>query len=201
MGTEYDFSTIYKDYHQKIIQYLSKIASPNEAEDLAQEVFNKISHALDGFKGESKLSTWIYRIATNTAIDKVRSASYKQSLDSTPLEDTSSIDNRSAKGLNRPPAVDEIVVRKEMTECVNEYIDDLPLNYRTVLVLSDLIGLSYREIADILEISLDNVKIRLHRARAKLKKSLKEGCDFYYTDEDTLACDRKQGHILPKIHK
>lgn len=67
-----------------------------------------------------------------------------------------------------------------------------------MIVLSDLEGFANKEIAEILGISLDNVNIRLDRARAKLKKALQEGCDFYYTDGNTLACDRKQVQILPK---
>jgi len=201
MVTECDFKKIYNDYYQKILQYLSRIVGPNKAEDLTQEVFNKINRSLGGFKGKSKLSTWIYRIATNTAIDTLRSASYKQSLEITPLQDTSSFDRWNARDLLVPPDVDEIVVRKEMNACINEYIDNLPLNYKTILVLSDRIGLSYQEIADILEISLNNVKIRLHRARAKLKEELKEGCDFYHSKEGTLACNRKQINIMPKTHK
>lgn len=201
MVTECEFIKIYSDYYQKILGYLSRIVGPNESEDLAQEVFDKISRSLGGFKGKSKISTWIYRIATNTAIDRLRSASYKRTLDVTPLQDTSNFDDRSASSPFRLPVADEIVVRKEMSECVNEFIDNLPLSYKTILVLSDLIGLSYQEIADILEISLNNVKIRLYRAREKLKMELKEGCDFYYNEEGILACDRKQLDILPKMPK
>ena len=88
-----------------------------------------------------------------------------------------------------------------MRECINEYIDSLPPDYRTVIVLRELEGLANQEIAEILDISLDSVKIRLHRGRAKLKAVLKEACDFYYTDQNTLACDRKQLQILPKPPK
>jgi RNA polymerase sigma-70 factor (ECF subfamily) len=88
-----------------------------------------------------------------------------------------------------------------MSACVREIVNKLPPNYKTVIVLSDLEGLSNQEIADILGISLDNVKIRLHRARARLKEALKNGCDFYYNEENALSCDRKQIQILPKPPK
>ena len=88
-----------------------------------------------------------------------------------------------------------------MSACVGEFIDKLPPNYKTVIVLSNLEGLSNHEIADILDISLDNVKIRLHRARARLKEALNDGCDFYHNEQSTLACDRKQPQILPKVPK
>ena len=192
MVTECEFSNIYKEYYPKIIQYLTRIAGPNVAEDMAQDVFDRICRNLGGFKGNSKLSTWIYRIATNTAIDRLKSASYKQTLDSTPLRDTSGFDNRNAHSPSGPLSPDQAVIRKEMGNCVTEYIDNLPLNYKTALVLSELKDLSNQEIADILEISLDNVKIRLHRARAKLRESLSDGCDFYHNEQNVLACDRKR---------
>jgi len=201
MATECEFIQIYSEYYQKIVEYLSRIVGPTEAEDLAQDVFDKINRNLINFKGKSKISTWIYRIATNTAIDRLRSASYKQSLGMTPLKETIEYDIESDNSLFEFSSTDEMVVRKEMSECVNEFIDRLPLNYKTVLVLSDLFGMPYQEVADILELSINNVKIRLHRARERLKKELKEGCDFYYTEQGVLACDRKQLGILPKMPK
>ena len=78
-----------------------------------------------------------------------------------------------------------------MSECVREYVDRLAPDYRTVLILSELEGFKNRKIADILDISLENVKVRLHRARASLKKELDNSCDFYHDKEGTLACDRK----------
>ena len=201
MVTECEFINVYNEYYSKIIQYLSRVVGPNDAEDLAQDVFNKISRNLGGFKGKSKLSTWIYRIATNRAIDRLRSASYRQASETIPLDDTTGFSIESADRPSGTSAIDQVVIRKEMSECVTEFIDKLPLNYRIVLVLSEIKGLSNQEIADILEISIENVKIRLHRARAKLKSALKDGCDFYYNEQNTLACDRKQVLILPKVPK
>ena len=113
-------------------------------------------------------------------------------MESTPLKDTSGFDNSHAHGPSGPLTPDQAVIRKEMSTCVTEYIDDLPLDYETALVLSELKDLSNREIADILEISLDSVKIRLHRARAKLRDVLSDGCDFYHNEQNVLGCDRKR---------
>ena len=79
-----------------------------------------------------------------------------------------------------------------MSDCVREFVDRLPPDYRTIIVLNELEGFTNREIAEILQISLDTAKIRLHRARAQLKKSLESGCDFYLNEGSELACDRKQ---------
>ena len=85
-----------------------------------------------------------------------------------------------------------------MSDCIIEYIDNLPPDYKTVIVLSDLEGMANKEDAEILGITLENVKIRLHRVRGRLKKALQDGCDFYYNEENAFACDRKQIQILPK---
>ena len=78
-----------------------------------------------------------------------------------------------------------------MNACIREFIERLPENYKTVVVLSELEGFKNGEIAAILGISLDAVKIRLHRAREKLRKTLQTGCSFYRNADDELACDRK----------
>jgi RNA polymerase sigma-70 factor (ECF subfamily) len=197
MCQDTDFKAIYEKFQPKIFHYLRRLLGNQDAEDLAQEVFAKVSRGLDSFKGQSKLSTWIYRIATNTAIDKLRSASFKRLSENTSLiEETTVGDNNDSLDHTDPP-LDQKVIRKEMSQCVREYIDRLSPDYRTVLVLSELEGFKNREIADILEISLDNVKVRLHRARASLKQVLDDGCDFYQNEEGTLACDRKPVLIEP----
>jgi RNA polymerase sigma-70 factor (ECF subfamily) len=92
---------------------------------------------------------------------------------------------------NKPTSPDQKVIRDEMSECIREFVDRLPPDYRTIIILNELKGFTNKEIAQILQISLDAAKIRLHRARATLKKSLESGCDFYHDDRSELACDRK----------
>jgi RNA polymerase sigma-70 factor (ECF subfamily) len=89
-----EFEEIYAEFQPKILNYLSRLMRRNEAEDTAQEVFTKVSRGLDSFKGQSRLSTWIYRIATNTAIDKLRTPAYKHATGHTSLEDNPGVENR-----------------------------------------------------------------------------------------------------------
>jgi len=201
MTTAYDFRTIYDEYHQKIIQYLTRLAGTNDAEDIAQDVFDKIHRNLGEFRRQSKLSTWIYRIATNAAIDRERSAAYKYSKGHTALEDAVEAESLHVLVDHRDGASDQRLIRKEMSECVMEFINRLPPDDRTVIVLSELEGLANEEIADILEISLNNAKIRLHRARARLRKALEEGCFFYHDEQNVFACDRNPSHISSKPPK
>ena len=186
-----DFQEIYTEFQPKIHHYLSRMLGPEEAEDVVQEVFEKVNRSLDGFKGQSKLSTWIYRIATNTAIDRLRSAAHKHSSKQAALEETAGTQAKNAWTGQTQTSIDQKVIRKEMSECVREYIDRLPPDYSTILILSEIEGFKNREIAEILQISLENAKVRLHRARASLKKELDSGCDFYHNEEGALACDRK----------
>ena len=186
-----EFEEIYEEFLPKIRRYLARLLGEQKAEDIAQEVFAKVHRGLDSFKGQSKLSTWIYRIATNTAIDKLRSPAHRHASGQIPLEDSAAVENNTSTITRSQTSIDQNVIRKEMSACVREYVDRLPPDHRTVLVLSELEGFKNREIADILQITLENVKVRLHRARARLKQELDDGCDFYHTEEGTLACDRK----------
>jgi DNA-directed RNA polymerase specialized sigma24 family protein len=74
------FQKVYEAFQPKILRYLKRLAGEEEAEDLTQDVFVKVSRSLGGFRGEAKLSTWLYRIATNAVLDRMRSPSYKRSV-------------------------------------------------------------------------------------------------------------------------
>ncbi|WP_022665411.1 RNA polymerase sigma factor [Desulfospira joergensenii] len=201
MKDRHTFDEIHEEYHDKIVHYLIRIVGANDAEDVAQEVFNKANEHIGNLKEDSKLSTWLYRIATNTAIDKLRSAAYQHSLKHIPIEVKSDIESRNIWTMQASNTTEQNLIRKEMSECVQEFVDKLPPDYRIIIALSELEGLTNKEISQILDISLENAKIRLHRARKKLKKLLDQGCDFYINEQNTLVCDRKQSQILPKPPK
>ena len=190
--TERNFSDIYQENYPKVLHYLARLVGEHEAEDVAQIVFEKVNNNLSTFKGEAKISTWVFKIATNAALDRLRSPSYKRTPSGPqapiPLQTIENIPMAS----NKPASPDQKVIRDEMSECIREFVDRLPPDYRTIIILNELEGFSNREIAEILQISLDTAKIRLHRARAQLKKSLESGCDFYLDAGSELACDRKQ---------
>jgi RNA polymerase sigma-70 factor (ECF subfamily) len=196
-----DFQELYSEYYPKIVAYLRRMVGELEAEDAAQETFVKISRSLGGFRGESSLSTWIYRIATNTAMDHLRKPSSRRSsrhMDG-PADDDSPVHDESATTADREPLLDTLLIRKDMNECIRGLVNDLPENYRTVLVLGDLEGFTNAEIAEILGLSLDAVKIRLHRARLRLKQSMDRACNLYRDERNELSCDRKAPSL--QFHK
>ncbi|MDR7869102.1 MAG: RNA polymerase sigma factor [Sporomusaceae bacterium] len=184
-----DFDRIYADHRPMIRRYLARLAGENEADDLTQETFIRVNQGLDTFKGQSSISTWIYQIATNIAADRLRSRVFKQAASTVygPEHDQT----RSSACASPPPSTEDQLVRKEMNQCIQSYVGFLPGNYRTVLILSEMEGLRNSEIAAILGLSLSTVKIRLHRAREKLRQELAANCIFYRTDCNQLACEPK----------
>ncbi len=191
MKTRADFDTIFREFQPKILHYVSRLAGSHDAEDITQEVFEKVSQRLESFRGESELSTWLYRIATNTALDKIKSRQFSRRDKESALEEQSNVEDQDLWTGQKKRPVDHDLIKKEMSECVKEFVHMLPADYRSVILLSELEGFRNREIADILRISLDAVKIRLHRARARLKELLDQGCDFYHDEQSILSCDRK----------
>ena len=185
------FHTVYVEFQPRILRYVSNLVGEADAEDITQDIFVKVSRALPGFRGECKLSTWLYRIATNAGLDRLRNPTYQQKM-ATNLEDrVDNIDDRDIWSGEKVPILEWQVVRKEMGTCVQEYIRKLPENYRLVLALSELEGFSNKEISDILGITTGSVKIRLHRARERLKKDLIANCPSYWVDGNEFLPDLK----------
>jgi RNA polymerase sigma-70 factor (ECF subfamily) len=174
------FESVYDAFHPRIRRYLQRLVGVTEAEDLSQEVFSRVDRALPAFRGESALSTWIYRIATNVAMERLRRREPHTAADTTQVLD-SAIDER--------PGADQTIVRAEMHDCIRGYVADLPLAQRAVLVLSEYEELPDQQIAEALGITVATAKIRLHRARRRLKDLLGAGCTLYRDDRNELACE------------
>lgn len=176
----YDFREIHKQYRPRLLHYLRGLLPEGEAEDAVQEVFEKIDRSLGTYRGEAALSTWIFRIATNTAYDRLR----KKPVGTTGLD---KLEPEQESG----PSFEFQMIRSEMAGCIRAVINSLPENYRTVIALSDLEGFRDEEIAEILEISVRAAKVRLHRARAKLRAELEKVCNFYRSEDNEFSCDLK----------
>jgi len=185
-----DLASLYAKHHPTILRYLHRLTRNRaRAEELAQETFLRVGRGLDQFRGDSKITTWIYRIATNVYLDEYRK---------TPLPAPSPEESQAAPAdppgsptRSLPKLADRLFEESEMGSCIREVIDGLPLDHRTAIVLHDLQSLPNKEVARILECSLDAAKIRIHRARQRLRARLAEGCDFYHDEENVLRCDRK----------
>ncbi|MCK9603539.1 MAG: sigma-70 family RNA polymerase sigma factor [Candidatus Omnitrophica bacterium] len=161
-GDEECFGTLVKKYQNYVINIVYSLSSNFQAApDIAQEVFIKVYKNLLYFKKESAFSTWLYRITINTTYSFIRA---KREL--FVAVNTSAEPLRITKG-----SLTELE-EKERRQLVQEAIGSLPSKYRTVLVLKDIEGLSYIEIARILKCRLGTVESRLSRAREVLKRAL-----------------------------
>ena len=182
-----EFDRIYAEHHIRILRYLTRMVGVQDAEDLAQEVFIRAAKAYEDFRHEAKIETWLYRIATHVAVDRLRgTASRRETLLGQELDEV------AADGRETVSTLEEKTLRRAANECIRNVIYGLPENYRTPLILSELEGFTNREIAEILEVSLDTVKIRLHRAKDKLKKALLDACQFSRDERNELTCDPLQ---------
>jgi len=193
-ASELGFQEIYDAYQPKILRYLSRFIGESEAEDLTQETFVKVHQSLGGFRGEAQLSTWIYRIATNTALDRMRRPSF-QRVEQVSISDEiaeAKISDGVIFSEEQKPPIEKELIRDEMNDCIRGYIEKLSEDYRAVLVLSEWEGLRNGQIADILGVSLDTVKIRLHRAKAKLKEELEANCEIHWIEEMPCSVKRLQ---------
>lgn len=162
-------------YEAKVFGLALRVTGEHaDAEEVLQDVFWKVLQHIDSFRGESKLSSWIYRITANTALEKVRKRPKTQDLPlAEELGPAMTQDGRIAE-----PVMDwtqlphEELEQKELAQRLEEAIAQLPPDYRTVFVLRDVEGLSTEEAAEVLDLSVAALKTRLHRARLFLRKQL-----------------------------
>jgi RNA polymerase sigma-70 factor (ECF subfamily) len=168
------FNTLVKAYERRVFALvLRMIGNRAEAEDLAQEVFVQVFKAVGSFRGESKLSTWIYRIAINlcknrTKYLKVRHASEQDELEA--VAERLPIGDAPRANVAHVARPDEALAGKQVERIVQEAILQLEPTFRECLVLRDVEELSYEEIGAITGLPEGTVKSRIHRARAQLKE-------------------------------
>ncbi len=184
-----NFGEVFREYERPLYNYLLRMTQNQAvAEDLAQETFIRVHRSLPTFRGEAKFSTWLYRIATNVSFDYFRRNPARQAKPDLSLEEA---EPGKEWADETSPSPEERAAQSEMSVCVQRFIQRLPSTYRVVLVLHDLQGLKNHEIADVLDCPLSTVKIRLHRARNKLRAVLKAGCDFAHDERNVFVCEPK----------
>ncbi len=187
IGPQLELSEIFRRYSGPIRRYVrSLVRDSEEAEEITQETFVRAHRRLSSLEDPAKLSPWLYRIATNLSYDRLRSSARRPPTDS--LSEEESV---GGEPTDHAPSLDQLIEQREMSSCVWEYLEGLPDSYRAVILLHDLQGLSNPEIAQLLEISLATAKIRLHRARNRLREALGQGCSFSRDERDVFVCERK----------
>jgi RNA polymerase sigma-70 factor (ECF subfamily) len=177
-GSEEAFAWLIATYHQPLYSLIARtIPAGSDAADITQEVFVKIYRGISGFHGDASLRTWIYRIALHEASNQRRWWSRHRRQEVTIEAQTG--DSQSGQPLClKDTLIDEHespfeqAARSEMRERVETGLREVPEVFRTVVVLRDLEGFTYEEIAEILNVNLGTIKSRLMRGRAHLKAQL-----------------------------
>jgi len=174
-----DFWEIYDAHYRPVRTFILKMVGDQwTADDLTQETFIKVQKNLNGLRDNKKLRPWIFQIARNLCLDHFRSREFRNG------------DQEVKSGVTGSmlPMVQLQMEQRQMSRCVQDKIHLLPETLRSVLVLSDTMGLSHQETADILGIKIGNVKIRLHRARKALKDILERDCTFEHDERSVMVC-------------
>ena len=172
-GDKQAFGLLVSKYQRKLARLLSRlIRDPAEVEDVAQEAFIKAYRALPSFRGESAFYTWLYRIGINTAknylVSQGRRAPTTTEFDSEEAETFD--DGHQLRDINTP---ERMLQSKQIGETVNSAMEALPEELRTAIVLREIEGLSYEEIASIMECPIGTVRSRIFRAREAIADKLR----------------------------
>ncbi len=161
--------------HQRMVFQLSLhlLGDPEEARDLSQDVFLQVFRTIHRFRGQSALRTWIYRIAVNQARNRQRWWRRRRRSDQVSLDEHLEQHGDLAVS-DKSGEPDQVLVRKELASRIWRSLEALPFDQRTAIILREIDGLSYDEIAFSLDIAIGTVKSRLTRAREALRNQLRE---------------------------
>ena len=167
------YDELVRTYHASIFHVAYRmLGDAGDASDAVQEIFVKVFKNIQGFRGDSALKTWIFRIALSEILNRLRwwkrrFRSSTVSLDEKPEENRSPIQIADLR-----PSPHQVLESKEREQAIQQALTRLSGEHRSILILRDIEGFSYNEISDVLGVSIGTVKSRLARARADMRKSL-----------------------------
>ncbi len=170
-GDKTAFDLLVRKYQHKVVQLVSRYVRDGEAMDVAQEAFIKAYRALGGFRGNSAFYTWLYRIAINTAKNYLVAQGRRptdQDIDAADAEQYGHTEHMS-----EGDTPEGLVLTDEIRQTVAKTIEELPPDLRTAIMLRELEGMSYEEIATTMDCPVGTVRSRIFRARAAIDKELR----------------------------
>lgn len=160
------FEELYRTHSGRLFGVACRmVGNTADAEDLLQEIFLTAHRKLEGFRGESSLGTWLYRLATNQCLDFLRSRAARAGQITDALDDDPTIADASSKGL-----ADQTVTKMDLERALAR----LPAGCRAAFVLHDIEGLEHREVGEVLGIAEGTSKSQVHKARLRLRTLLRE---------------------------
>ena len=162
-GDRHAFDTIVQRYEHRVWAVCLRMCDgPDDARDAAQDTFVTALRAIASFRGDAQLSTWLHRIAVNASLDVRRKQARQKAKPFEPIPEI----------VSDEPGPDDLTIRADRAAAVHAALAQLSPEHRAVIVLHDLQGLQYPEVADVLDVPVGTVKSRLHRARADLARLL-----------------------------
>lgn len=174
------FEALIAQYKQSVFATAYRLmGNRQEAEDQSQEVFLKIYRGIKGLAEPATLTTWIYRITTNTCLDALDKQQRRPA--TIPLTADEEEGDEADYADARAQTPEESILREELRNCLEQTLIKLATEERSVLILRDVEDCSYQEVAAILEIGLSAVKMRIHRARLAFKRLLEQICPESWT--------------------
>ncbi len=156
------------------------VRDPALAEELTQDTYAHAVERIEQLRDPQAALAWLYRIATSVTLDRMR----QRRPATVPLDE-------EELGERAPSLLETSLERSEMSECVQGYLAALPDDYRVAILLRDVHGLGNDELADLVGCSLSTAKIRVHRARRRLREALAAACSFEVDERGVLVCDRR----------
>jgi RNA polymerase sigma-70 factor (ECF subfamily) len=177
-GERAAFDLLVVKYQRRLMRLVSRIVrEPAEAEDVVQESFIKAYRAIRYFRGDSAFYTWLYRIGINTAKNFIASQGRRMPLPTeTDFEQADGFENgKQLRDINTP---ESMLASKQIAHTVNAAVDALPVDLRTAIVLREIEGLSYEDIADIMACPIGTVRSRIFRAREVIAEQLRPLLDM-----------------------
>lgn len=174
-GDDAAFGELVERYQRKVFSIaLGMVKNQEDAMDIAQDAFVKVHRYIGNFQGTSSFYTWLYRIVVNLCIDHLRRAGKRIKMDfdekSKYQDDMASESSVMSTRLDTNPS--KMLGRKELADHIRAAVDDLPPYHRAVIIMREIEGMSYSEMAKTLKVSKGTIMSRLHHARQKLKRSL-----------------------------
>ncbi|AWB67058.1 RNA polymerase sigma factor RpoE [Saccharobesus litoralis] len=171
-GDKQAFNLLVQKYQHKVINLISRyVRQQGDVADIAQEAFIKAYRAIPSFRGESAFYTWLYRIAVNCAKNYLTSTAKKVASSDIEVEEAEFID--SATGLRESATPENLLLTDEIKQVVFSTIDTLPDDLKNAITLREIDGMSYEEIAEIMDCPVGTVRSRIFRAREVIDKNLK----------------------------
>ncbi len=172
-GDQIAFRFLIESYQEKVIRTCKGfVHSDDDAEDIAQEIFIEVYQSINRFRGDSELSTWIYRISVNKSLNFLRSASRRKILSFFEIADNDKTSLANILTASSGYNPDDGLSRSEQSAAVKKAIDSLPSKQRTAFILSKYDDLSYQEIAAVMDSSVPSVESLIFRAKQNLQKKL-----------------------------